>query len=102
MLKIFSKKSSQIKQFAFCKRYFLTAKLPELSSFPKTILNYESLHKFSIENQEAFWGTLGKSRLEWFEVFKKVTDGKFTDENFNLKWFIDGKLNVSGKTLLSI
>jgi hypothetical protein len=98
MLKVFLK-TSQINQFELVKRFFLTAKLPELASFPKTIKNYESLHKFSIENQEIFWGTLAKSRLQWYESFKKVHDGKFSDENFNLKWFIDGKLNVSGKII---
>ena len=101
MLKIFSRKTSQtqINQLELIKRFFLTAKLPELASFPKTIQNYESLHKFSIENQEIFWGTLAKSRLQWYESFKKVHEGKFSDENFNLKWFLDGKLNVSGKII---
>ena len=104
MLNIFYKKTcpTSIKQAIYVKRYFLTAKFPELSLFPKTIQNYENLHKFSIENQAVFWGTLAKSRLEWYQEFKKVTEGTFNDENFNLKWFIDGKLNVSGKIFLFI
>ena len=60
-------------------------------------LNYESLQKFSIENPNVFWGTLAKTRLEWYEEFNKVTEGNFSDENFRLKWFIGGKLNVSGE-----
>jgi hypothetical protein len=28
--------------------------------------------------------------------FNEVTTGNFRDENFMLKWFLDGKLNVSG------
>jgi acetyl-CoA synthetase len=84
-----------LKQLIYLKRSFLTANLPELSSFPKAINNYESLHKFSIENKDVFWGTLAKSRLEWYEDFKKVTEGNFSDENFHLKWFLGGKLNVS-------
>ena len=77
-------------------KYFLTAPFPELKHFPDTIESYSSLHKFSIENKELFWSYLAKSRLEWFEEFTQVTEGKFTDEDFRLRWFLGGKLNVSG------
>ena len=78
------------------KKDFLTAPFPELKKFPKTIQNYKDLHKFSIENDELFWSTLAKSRLDWFKEFDIIKKGDFKDENFNLKWFIGGKLNVSG------
>jgi hypothetical protein len=81
------------------KKGFLTAPFPELKSFPKTIQNYKDLHKFSIENDELFWSTLARSRLEWFKEFEIIKTGDFKDENFNLKWFIGGKLNVSGKLM---
>ncbi len=77
------------------KRSFLTASFKELDQFPSTINDYKSLHKFSIEEPERFWSTLAKSRLQWYQDFEQVTSGKFTDEKFNLKWFINGKLNVS-------
>ena len=79
---------------------FLTAPLPELSFFPNNLNDYESLHTFSIRNRELFWSHLAKSRLEWFEEFTEITSGKFTDEDFHLKWFIGGKLNVSGNKIL--
>lgn len=79
---------------------FLTANFPELENFPDTINSYESLHKFSIENTDVFWGTLAKSRLDWFENFTQVTSGSFNDVDFHLKWFINGKLNVSCKEKL--
>ena len=79
------------------KKEFLTAPLSELKFFPDTIDSYASLHKFSVENRELFWSYLAKSRLEWFEEFTQITEGKFTDADFRLKWFIGGKLNVSGR-----
>lgn len=79
-------------------RMFLSASFPELSEFPTSIDSYKKLHKYSIENNEHFWGTLAKSRLEWSKQFDKVcNNSKFSDlENFDMKWFINGKLNVSG------
>lgn len=81
--------------FDVIRRSFLTASLPELSEFPKTINSHESLHKFSIENRELFWSTIAKRRINWFKEFTQVTSGSFGDEDFRLKWFADGKLNVS-------
>ena len=78
---------------------FLTAPLPELKFFPDNLKYYESLHKFSIKNRELFWSHMARSRLEWFEDFTETTSGEFTDEDFHLKWFIGGKLNVSGINL---
>lgn len=78
-------------------RRFLTAKFPELNEFPNNIKNYEDLHKYSIENSDHFWTVLAKNRLEWFKPFTKVNNGAtFSDlENYNLEWFLNGKLNVS-------
>lgn len=76
-------------------RSFLTAPFKELEHFPKTINNYESLHRFSVENNEEFWGTLARSRIDWYNEFDKVTSGDFKDDNLNPKWFVGGKLNVS-------
>ena len=79
---------------------FLTAGMPELSSFPDTIKSHESLYKFSIENRDLFWQTIARKRLDWMTDFTEVTSGNFNDEDFQLKWFIGGKLNVAGKILL--
>ena len=78
------------------RRSFLTANVPELSEFPSTINSHESLYKFSIENRELFWSTIAKRRINWYKEFTQVTSGSFSDEDFRLKWFADGKLNVSG------
>jgi hypothetical protein len=80
-------------------RCFLTAKFPEIPDFGAGITSYEELHRFSVENSEKFWGVLAESRLEWFKPFRQVRSGSFSDDYFDLKWFVDGKLNVSGRFL---
>lgn len=110
MLSRTNKKMNVINKLAFknrifnlihlSKRTFLTAEFKELAKLQSLskheINNYETLHKFSIEQPDLFWGTLARSRLDWFSDFKQVTTGSFTQSNdFRLKWFIDGKLNVT-------
>ena len=77
------------------KRHFLTAPFRELEHFPVSIDSYEKLHRFSIEETDKFWGTLATNRLQWIDQISKVTAGNFNDNNFNLKWFVGGKLNAS-------
>jgi acetyl-CoA synthetase len=81
---------------------FLSTKLPELASFPEEINSYESLYKFSIEQSDLFWSTLAKTRLDWMQPFDQVcssTDFATDDSQpFHLKWFLNGKLNVSGES----
>jgi acetyl-CoA synthetase len=79
-------------------RGFLTTSFDELNYLlPKSIDSYEKLYNYSVTENEQFWSCIAKNRLEWFKVFDKTTSGKFGDENFHLKWFINGKLNVSGR-----
>lgn len=77
---------------------FLTSNFPELSKFPNEIDSYEKLYKFSLENNSQFWEVLAKTRLEWFNMFDQVNNNsKFSQlEDFKLKWFLNGKINVSG------
>lgn len=99
MFKYVNKFVKNIHSTSFLKsRKFLTANFPELSLFPREIKNYESLHKFSIEENDFFWSTLAKSRLDWYKPFEKVKEGDFSKnvDLFDLKWFINGKLNASG------
>ena len=92
-----SLKSSQLLYLtAQHRRQFLTANFPELKYLPKSIDSHQKLYKYSIDNSDEFWSIVGKKRVEWFKEFTKVTSGSFHDANFHLKWFIDGKLNVSG------
>ena len=57
---------------------------------------YMELYKESIENPEDFWAEQAKC-IDWFTPFSKGSIKKvnFSKTNLEIKWFYDGKLNVS-------
>ena len=57
---------------------------------------YEKLYKESIENPEIFWAEQAKC-IDWFTPFSKNSIKKvnFSKNNLEIKWFYDGKLNIS-------
>ena len=57
---------------------------------------YEKMYNESIQNPEAFWNKQALS-IDWFKPFTKESVKKidFSKENLEIKWFYDGKLNVS-------
>ena len=57
---------------------------------------YEKLYKESIENPEGFWAEQAKC-IDWFTPFSKNSIKKvnFSKNNLEIKWFYDGKLNIS-------
>ena len=57
---------------------------------------YIELYKESIENPEIFWAEQAKC-IDWFTPFSKDSIKKvnFSKTNLEIKWFYDGKLNVS-------
>ena len=54
---------------------------------------YNKMYEQSVKDPEGFWGNVAK-RIDWFKPFTKVKDGDFTGD-VQIKWFVDGKLNVS-------
>jgi acetyl-CoA synthetase len=60
---------------------------------------YESLYKESIANPEAFWAKQARERLMWMQPFKQVKDTSFDASDLHVRWFADGKLNVSANCL---
>ncbi len=54
---------------------------------------YHQLYQESIKNPENFWKKMALERLTWFKPFTKVLTHDFP--NAKVKWFEDGKLNVS-------
>ncbi len=54
---------------------------------------YLKMYEQSIKDPEGFWGEQAK-RLTWFKPWTKVKDTTFED-GVSIKWFVDGKLNVS-------
>ncbi len=65
---------------------------PEFAAkaYIKSLAEYETLYKQSIEDPEKFWANVA-SDLHWFKPWDKVLE-------WNLpwaKWFVGGKLNLS-------
>jgi hypothetical protein len=79
---------------------FLTCRFDELQYFPSSLTSYHDLQKFSLEENELFWSTIARKRLQWFHDFDQVKSGDFNDKDFRLRWFIGGKINVSGREIL--
>ncbi|OWF53758.1 Acetyl-coenzyme A synthetase 2-like, mitochondrial [Mizuhopecten yessoensis] len=55
--------------------------------------SHADLHNASLQNPDHFWGTLAKSRLQWFQTFNQVKDCDINKGH--IRWFMDGKLNAS-------
>jgi len=60
--------------------------------------DYERLYAESIENPDAFWGKVAR-RIDWIEDFTEVKDTNFAADDCHVRWFGDGKLNVSSNCL---
>lgn len=57
--------------------------------------NHASIYNESLNNPEAFWGHLARTRLSWFKDFDKVLDCDMREGRLN--WFSGGKINATGK-----
>lgn len=55
---------------------------------------YQEMYKASVADPDAFWAEHGK-RIDWSTPFTKVKDTSFAPGNISIKWFEDGKTNVS-------
>ena len=58
--------------------------------------NHAAVYNESLNNPDAFWGHLARSRLSWMKGFDRVMDCDMKAGRLN--WFGGGKLNVTGKT----
>lgn len=54
---------------------------------------YLKMYEQSVKDPEGFWGEQAK-RLDWFKPWTKVKESSF-EGDVRIKWFVDGKLNVS-------
>ncbi|XP_040557918.1 acetyl-coenzyme A synthetase 2-like, mitochondrial isoform X1 [Gallus gallus] len=70
----------------------LTAYMPEAVSFPGA-QDHQSLYKTSVEQGDAFWGALARSRLTWITPFHSVQDCDL--HQGRAAWFLGGQLNVA-------
>lgn len=60
--------------------------------------SYIKDYKKSIKDPAKFWGKIGK-RLKWMKPYTKVKDTSFNVEDFHIRWFEDGTLNVAANCL---
>src|SRR5687768_6613747 len=56
--------------------------------------DYDRLYAESVRDPEAFWGRVGQ-RLDWTRPYTKVKDTSYAVEDFHIRWYEDGELNVS-------
>ena len=54
---------------------------------------YQQMYDRSIQDPEGFWAAQAKQQLDWFQKWDKVLQWDF--DRAEIKWFLNGKLNVS-------
>ncbi len=59
---------------------------------------YAEMYAASVTDPDAFWGEHGK-RIDWIKPYSKVKNTSFDFHNVSIKWFEDGKLNVSANCI---
>ena len=59
---------------------------------------YARMYADSIADPDAFWGEQGR-RLDWIKPFTRVKNTSFDYHGVSIKWFEDGKLNVSANCI---
>jgi acetyl-CoA synthetase len=60
--------------------------------------DYEKLYAESVRNPEEFWGRIGK-RLDWIKPYSKVKNVSFAADDLHIRWYEDGRLNLSANCL---
>ena len=78
-------------------RQVSTTPVPEFEN--ESLETHQDLYELSLSKPDKFWGTLARSRLDWFSDFGMVRDCDLGKGH--IRWFLDGKINVSGKDITS-
>jgi acetyl-CoA synthetase len=60
--------------------------------------DYARMSAEALRSPEEFWGKIGR-RIDWLKPFTRVKDVSFAVEDFRIRWFYDGALNVSANCL---
>ena len=63
-----------------------------------TAESYARDYARSIADPQGFWGDIGR-RLDWITPFTQVKDVSFQLEDFRIRWYADGTLNVAANCL---
>ena len=60
--------------------------------------DYLRLYQESVRDPHTFWSRIGR-RLDWIHPYSKVKDTSYDEQDFRIRWFYDGKLNVAANCL---
>ena len=74
------------------KKTFKPPKVLSKNSSYSSLSEYQKDYDLSINNNDQFWSKIA-NRLDWIKKWKKTSDVDFTKPS--IKWFLNGKLNVS-------
>jgi len=72
--------------------YPVSAQIAAQARIDKT--RYQQLYRQSLDNPDAFWAKAA-GRLEWYVTPTKIKNVSYALDDFRIKWFEDGVLNVS-------
>jgi len=59
---------------------------------------YRDLYAESVRDPEGFWGRMGQ-RIDWIRPYGRVKDVSFDANDFHVRWFESGQLNVAANCL---
>ncbi|ASC66124.1 acetate--CoA ligase [Achromobacter denitrificans] len=70
--------------------------VPEGFAGPHTVTQeqYEAQYAASLSDPDAFWAKAAR-RLHWYREPRQVRDVSFAADDFHIRWYTDGELNVS-------
>jgi acetyl-CoA synthetase len=60
--------------------------------------DYERMYAESVEDPQRFWGRIGQ-RIDWVKEYSQVKDTSYAVDDCHIRWYCDGKLNVSSNCL---
>jgi len=63
-----------------------------------TKADYQRMYAESLRDPQGFWAEIGR-RIDWIKEFSKVKESNFAADDFHIRWFYDGKLNVASNCL---
>jgi acetyl-CoA synthetase len=60
--------------------------------------DYDRMYAQSVQDPDRFWGGVGR-RIDWIKQFTRVKDSSYAENDFHIRWFHDGTLNVASNCL---
>src|SRR5210317_1603681 len=60
--------------------------------------SYLERYQRSVEDPDGFWSEESQ-RIDWIAPFKTIKDTSFNKDDFHIRWFEGGKLNISANCL---